>query len=472
MRIPLLLMMLIAVGFVSCDKSGEGNKKEEHKRVLPGKVETYEYARGVSWSRQYDVTISGETQRVIPTGEPEICIFGCTDTVEVKISAVAEAISTVTVRPQHKEPEYSVDGNTVTLYMAPYDRYDIEINGNEATPLFLFANPVDENKPDKNDPNVVFYAAGDTYDVGNLNLKSGQTLYIEGGAIVNGSVRADNASDITIAGGGILDGRTQSGNKVRLTECSNVTLKNITVLGKNNWTTYLIQCQHIDSDGYKVVATFSDKTDGSGNENDSFDLMGCSHATVRRGFCYCHDDTYCIKTQKWLVGGVSTDITFEDCVSWNKDCGNGFVVGYETNMDVSDVTFKNCSSIHSAGASNPLRRGALSVHNGAGGTISGVRFENIHVEDPKEFGIYIEIIKSNYDIGNGIVWTPGHVRDVTFKNIYFDKRPSAKNVISGYDESHRIENMTVEGLYIAGREVTSISDGNFATYRNADVTFK
>lgn len=455
----------------SCDKA-EGVPGPA-ERTFQGVVETYIYSRDVPWSRQYDVTVNGETQRVIATAEPEICIFGCTDTVEVRITALADRIETVTVRPKGKNPIYRTDGNSIILHMAPYDRYDIEINGNEETPLFLFANPVDTAKPDRNDPNVVFFASGEVYDTGALTLKSGQTLYIEGGAIVNGMVSASGADNISIAGGGILDGRRQNGKKVRLTECRNVTLKDLTVLGATDWTTYIVKCDGIVADGYKAIATFSAKPDNSGNENDTFDLMACNHATIRRCFCYCHDDAYCIKTQKWLVSGTSTDITFQDCIAWNKDCGNSFVVGYEVNQDVSAVLFKDCHAIHSAGAAKPLRRAAVSIHNGAGGTLSDIRFENIHIEDPKESGIYIEIIKSGYDIGNGVEWTPGHIRNVTLKDIHMGKIPPYGNVLSGYDDGeHKIEGLVIDGVHVASKRVRSLSECGPYTCKNTDITHK
>ena len=59
--------------------------------------------------------------------------------------------------------------------------------------------------PDKNDPKVRVYEAGRIHDAGEILLGDGETLYLEGGAVVRGEVRARNARNVAVRGAGILD---------------------------------------------------------------------------------------------------------------------------------------------------------------------------------------------------------------------------------------------------------------------------
>jgi hypothetical protein len=64
-----------------------------------------------------------------------------------------------------------------------------------------------------------------------LKIKSGQTLYLAGGAFVQGAIQAENASNIRIAGRGIFDGSLmEHDTKKDRTNCSGFTR-----CGKPKW---------------------------------------------------------------------------------------------------------------------------------------------------------------------------------------------------------------------------------------------
>ena len=436
-------------------------------RAAGAKLDTYVYADEIIPSLLYDVKVNGQRQFVYPTPEPHICTFGCDSEVEVEIASQSFNIKSAVVRPVNKNYPWSLNNGTIKLRLKPYDKAVVELNGSEEHPLFIFANPIENEKPHKDDPTVKYFEAGKVYTTGLINLESGQTLYIEGGAVVNGCLDLREKDGVTVDGCGILNCHPSDSRGIFALRCKNLSLRNIIEVNVNKWTTFFAECEGLRSDNYKAVASISEH----GAENDAFDILGCHDVEIRRGFSYCHDDAFCIKCRKWNYGGPSSDILIEDCIAWNCKRGNSFEFGYELQEDAARITFRNIWAIHSAGNDNVYRRGAIGLHNGAAGSISDVLYENVWLEDPKEYGIHMIIMDSGYNIGNGVEWSPGKISNVTLRNIHIDKRPPEGNFIQGYDSGeHMIKGVRFEGLWIEGKRILSAKDGDF-DIKNAEVIF-
>ncbi len=463
------IIVLAGLMLLSCGNKEKGSAQPPEPEQL-GTVETYRYAPEVIPSTRFSVKVNDEVQMVQETAEPDFCLFGAEGKVKVEVRSYVTKIKTAVVRPLYKNAEFSVADDRVILYMEPGDRYVLEINGDEATPLFLFANVLEQKPADRS--GYMYFEAGKVYDKGLISLDSNQKIYIEGGAIVKGNVNCVGRENVGIEGCGILDDGDSDERAVTFHKCTGVTLGSVLVRNRNYWTTLVVESQNVRAEGYKVIATFSDKDDGSGNENDGFDIMGCSDVRVKGCFAYCHDDAFCIKSQKWTFSAESCDIVIEDCIAWNRDCGNSFELGYELGRDVHDITFRNNCAVHSAGSAKEFRRGAIGLQNGAGGKVSDILYENMWLEDPKEFGIYMTIIKSSYNIGNGVEWTPGSIENVTFRGVHLGAMPPKGNFAAGYDTQHVIKGIVFEDLTIAGKKVSTAAEAGFKTYKNVEATFK
>jgi len=113
----------------------------------------------------------------------------------------------VDVRPHSSaiEPTWGSDG-TIELRISKPCKLSIELNGRITMPLYIFANPPETDKPLKTDKNVIFLDGGKVHNIDLLNITSNQMVYIEGGAVVRGAVRAVHARNIKIRGRGIMDG--------------------------------------------------------------------------------------------------------------------------------------------------------------------------------------------------------------------------------------------------------------------------
>ncbi|MBR3853719.1 MAG: hypothetical protein IKM41_04130, partial [Tidjanibacter sp.] len=218
-------------------------------------VKTYEYNPRIIPSIMYSVTANGENCFVYPCSEPHVATFSADGLVEVVVNYNYATIHDVMVRPQAKNYEWRLENDKIYLYLRPYDQVSVEINGDLENPLFVFVNPMEENKPDPEDPNVLYFAEGTATDIGTLILKDNQTFYAEGGAVVYGCTHAKNATNVTFAGCGIVDSReTGSTWGTRIEFCQNVKVENLLQFNHAGWSCAIIQCDNAHLYNYKIVA--------------------------------------------------------------------------------------------------------------------------------------------------------------------------------------------------------------------------
>ena len=434
----------------------------------PADVETYKYSQSIVSSKKYLVMVNGVRQTVYPTTEGQICSFGCDKEVQVTVINI-QGFDEAVLRPLSKNYAFEkLDFQTIVFKAKPYDRIIAEFDSSEDKQLFLFVNPRSETagKPSKDDPNVMYYEAGKDYDVKHIQVQSGKTLYLEGGVVLNAKVYMKDAENCKVKGFGIINGWDNGVevNGVRVQNCNNVEISGVTILNNNGRVCFNAQSKNILIDNVKAIGQVY------GDQTDAIDLYSCQDVVVKRCFAYGNDDTYCIKSWKWNYKGEAKNIHFEDCVARNFR-GNSFEIGYEIGCGVSNVTYKDIYSIHSSGGSaNPLRRGAVTIHDAAAGHIHDIYYENVYIEDPLEFGIDIRIAKAGYELGTGEEYGPGIIENVKMKNVHILKQAPLGNTLMGYDKDHMLS-IEFEDLYIAGKKITSAKDGGFSV-THTNVVFK
>ncbi len=477
------LFIPIAALLTACDGNGGStsvappDSETDIFGTLPeAETELYTYSNQIVPSLFFSVEVNGEEALVIPTAEHHVCTFGAAGPVAVKIRSYKERINEAAILPKSREYKYMVENDEVTVILSPGDRVVVELNGKEDCDLFIFVNPIEKDKPSETEKGVRYFKAGTVTDINTLTINSGETLYIEGGAVVKGCLRSGSGSstttDVSVRGCGILDSRGVDGRGIQFRGMENLLIEDITLLNDINWSTFISESRNVTIDNYKVVAVYNPKND-NGLENDALDILGCQDVLIKGCFGYAHDDVFCIKAHKWDYKGVTKNVVFDDCIAWNHTAGNSFVIGAETNEPISSVTYRNSVSIRSQGRETALYRGGLSVHHCAGGHISDILFENIVLEDCREFGIHLDIRKTSYEIGSGVTWTPGTCDGITLKNINILKKPPHGNVIMGYDSGeHKMKNIRFSGVVQEGTEITAENISRYIKLTNADINFE
>ncbi len=301
------------------------------------------------------------------------CTFGVFDidegfTAEVRITVdkpfVHAALypDAVTLRRDGNTLVYTIDHpvNALSLVL------DHDFQGET---LHLFSNAIDHHAPTESSASLLYVPPG-YYNLsafgarkpdipcaenGTLPLSSGQTLYLAGGAVIDGTVSISDAEHVCIRGSGILmkseDCAVQTpkaqGICLLTAHAEHISIENIVCHAHrwHNWTVHLWHSSDISVSGIKIFSPVYASTDG-------IDISNSSHITVKNTFIRACDDSIAIKglagaDQKPCDCPPIEDILFEHCVLWN-DCNNCMGIGAETRAKYfKNITFHDIDVIYS-----------------------------------------------------------------------------------------------------------------------------
>lgn len=478
-------------GFGTAGEFASNTLGRDIEKPVPGSrpdtlgFEVYRYPDGLELSDRYSVSVEGFDATVFPTtypsqgdytvpldkqstesDDPNYCVFSSDREVTVKVRFLKNAPSSVQIRPLYKKYNYSLSGDELTVKLNTYDRVSIETDGDLLHPLFIFVNPCewDEYLEAIKDPNAHVLEEGQIY-TSSLNLAGCSKLFIRGGAVVRNCFNHQYAiSGAQISGCGIIDARAFVSPCLMLAYADGVTVSNLTLINKRNWTARFVGCNNCTIDNIKVVAAcpFNDNWD----ENDAFHLQACQNCTLNRCFGYSWDDAFVVNSSRTgSDADYSRDtygIHFYDCVAWNVRPGNSFEIGWTNINDVHDVDYKWCCAIHSGTKNNGNHRAAFSIQNAHKGSVYNILYENCYGEDLQECGITATILKGK---DYGTTWQAGKVYGITYRNVSIANAPKWGFDIQGYDSSHKVSTLTFENITVAGNKVTSLTDTGVASSR-------
>jgi len=367
-------------------------------------------------------------------------------------------------------------GDEVSFEISEPGQYILEINGLHK-PLHILANPIETDKPnpsasniDLRQPDEKLNFAGnysgkpttvadekDTLYFGPgihmpylIKLKSNQTLYIDGGAIVYGTVVVDGQKNVKIHGRGVLCGerfdRQHHGTKLVhgmiISNSTNVTIEGIIIRDSVVYNLATVAGSNINIDNVKV---FSWR-----RNSDGIDVHNSQNVTIRNCFVRAFDDCITIKGQH-SFGGYSTNdeptehILVEKNTIWC-DWGRGIEFGAETSAPrMQDITCRNCDIVHFALT-------AIDIQPCGSAPVKDILFEDIRAYDPIDSLIYprlIEIFIRN------MLWMEGEplgsVRNITYRNISYNGLVICPCRFIGQSNEHDIKNIHLENVTLNGR---------------------
>lgn len=443
---------------------------------LIGQTVVYPAPAGATASTQYTVKVNNISsfvfQSTFVTGSGvsrgAFTSFSTSVTVPVTVTTNVD-ISSVSIRPLQLKIAYTKTAARTISFNVPSDcNLSVEINGNVATPLYIFSNPLEVNVPNASDPNVKYYAAGQIYTE-NITPKAGQTIYIAGGAILRGNITCTGVGNFTVRGRGIVDSSVNSTNSrtVRIVGGNNINFEGLVFHSVQGWNTVFGTCSGVTVDNIKVIST----PDG---ESDAMDIVGCQNVTINGGFFRSEDDCICVKSTKagYNLGvGNPQNINVNGAVVFNGHRGNALEIGYELNgiqdvdgeSTVRDIRYSDIDIIHKGTAldGSTNRRSAMSIHNNENARVANINYENIRIEDCEENYVYLSVIKTTGAIDQTY---RGNIDSVYFKNIQITggdlTLPSA---IYGFDATHQVQNVTFDNFRVGGNLITSASQLKLAT---------
>src|SRR5258706_3814239 len=163
-------------------------------------------AAEISRSTHYNLTANDTDIFVYEAPTAAYAMFDMRSSVTVRIKANRD-LKWVDIRPKSLQIKPTWDSDsTITFRLDKPAKLSVELNGQLTMPLYIFACATEKDKPSREDKNVLFFEAGKVHTIGLLTINSDQTVYIEGGAVVRGAIRAVNARHVKIRGRGVLDG--------------------------------------------------------------------------------------------------------------------------------------------------------------------------------------------------------------------------------------------------------------------------
>jgi len=306
----------------------------------------------------------------------------------------------------------------------------VEIDGT-ARPLFLFLNPPETGRPDKDDPRVHVFAPAQSDDevltqrdidsalashdvlffpkgVHNIEYfavrRDNQTYYLEEGAVLrlrsgrtesefrHHTVRSGirlQGSRIRILGRGIIDGKvdtdafskplTCGGFVLTLEDCANVRVEGLIFTHSLGFCLVGLHSRDLVFRGVKMAGS-QDMT-----SNDGILIDGCHNALVEQCFANNHDDSLEVKTHHYAKSSTE-QVVFQDCVVWSRG-GMPLAAAWENWYDIKNITWRRISVIHHENYGN----GALCVYVGNRGRVDGLLFEDIDVEGTPFGGIAVNV---------------------------------------------------------------------------------
>ena len=487
--------------------------------AVPTEAQVVSYqAPGITASRDFQIWVNG--QRVF-TGQAgsqrqgyySFSTFDFSGSATIKIKSLM-AIKWLDLLPSSLNIDhFMVDEYTFEFTLEEPADVTVLLNNDRNNALHLLTNKPEINQPVPGEEGVLFYKAGETYDVGVLDLKDDQTLYIEGGARLKGMIRVRDAKNVRILGRGMIDGtdnKSQGNGRFKdepwrliyMENASQVKVAGITLYNSLKWTIHTYDCSDLEFDHINIV--------NSDYGSDGIDISGCQRVKITNSFLRTNDDCVVLKSLSFAENSYYPnprrqnpdveEILVEGCTLWNMPYGNCFEIGFELRCSkVKNVIYRDCDVIMQQG------RGAVfSIHNSDNAVVENILYDNIRVENAdqgnanKLFDLAILFSVWSYDRfekaelnrkyryndtwdnllpvlpGRAVFHSShrGHIRNIRFHNIQVLDGKFPFSVINGFDEDHLVENVTFEDITVKGKRIASAEELKLVTRFAKDIQIR
>jgi len=368
-----------------------------------------------------------------------MCYFDFSGEVEVSVTYNKGSIQTSRVRPLSYGIIPQIVGNTLTFKLNQPRNLSVEVNGDIFHNLQLFANPIDRFKPNLKDKNLIYFGPGiHRLKERKLQVPSGKTVYIAGGAVLMGQVLIDSVHDVKVMGRGMIDPSVKMGIRIAYS-------KNVLVEGL-----FCTQCLTGGSDSVVIRNVKSISYYGWG---DGMNVMASNNVLFDGVFCRNSDDcTTVYGTRGGFVGGCR-NITMQNSTLW-ADIAHPILVGTHGNTKnpevLENLNYINIDILDHKEAQIDYQ-GCMSLNAGDNNLIRNVRFENIRVEDFRQG----QLLNMRVFYNAKYCTSPGRgIENVLFKNVVYNGKNAEQSIIAGYDDNRKIKNVVFENLIINGKLIT------------------
>jgi hypothetical protein len=384
--------------------------------------------------------------------------FDFSGSVELRVKSNKGRMSNAIIRPLAKGIRPTIKDDTLSFFLSRPSKLSVEIDGDRFHNLHVFANPLETEIPGPDDPDVMYFGPG--VHVGPLtnadgkkyfNIPSNKTVYLAGGAVLQGKFLCQNVQNVRFIGRGIID-NAQHG--FQIDHSTNVEINGITVINHVHYGVWGGQTNKLTIRNFK---SFSSK-----QWSDGIDVMSCSDVTIDDVFVRSSDDSIAIYGHRWGYYGDAKNYSVTNAILW-ADVAHPINIGLHGNTAnageyIENLRFSNID-ILDHDERLPYYQGCMAFSVGDHNLVRDVVFENIRIEE----------ISDGKLLNMAVLFTPTWhtgpgrgIENVTFRNIFCDYSgdPPNTSVIEGYDDDRMIKDVVFENIVINGKRIQSFEEGD------------
>ncbi|MEU9956367.1 putative Ig domain-containing protein [Streptomyces sp. NPDC050982] len=365
-----------------------------------------------------------------------------TGTVEVEITSAKGAIGSARFRPLSYAVEYEVSGDTVRFSLSEPRNLSVEIDGDLYDNLQLHANPVEQQRPDADDPDVIYFGPGIHAVPDNvLRVPSGKTVYLAGGAVLKARVDFTDVENARLIGRGILYD-ADGGTTVAFSR--NIEIDGILVLDpRTGYSCAIGQSQQVT---VRNLHSYS-----CGQWGDGIDVFSSEDVLIEGVFMRNSDDCVAVYAHRWDYYGDCRNITVRDSTLW-ADVAHPVNIGTHGNPEkpevIENIVLSNIDVLQHR-EPQVLYQGCFALNPGDGNLIRNVRIQDVRVEDftcGQLVNMRVMANRYNASPGRGI-------EDVYVRNLTYDGTHADTAILTGYDADRPVKNVTFQNLTVNGTVV-------------------
>ncbi|EOO01314.1 putative tat pathway signal sequence domain protein [Phaeoacremonium minimum UCRPA7] len=433
--------------------------KFEGKRANNSTLKTYDIPQGVARSTLYDVKVRtpGGIWRNIECYKPQVvdtniftgatakkdssmAYFDFSGPVEVSATYNNGSVKTAQLRPKSLGINPEICGANMTFVLHEPKNLVLQVNDDIFGVLNLFTNSIEGDEPTADEPDLTYYGPGLHTLTSPLNITSGHTTYLAGGAVM--SVPGINFYEVdgaTLRGRGVL--MTSASTAISITRSQDVTIDGI--IGIN----VLPRSYQSNDVTIRNFRAFSSVTWG-----DGIDVFCSKNIFIDNVFLRTSDDSIAIYNHRDEWYGDNSNITLQNSILW-ADVAHPINMGTHGNTEnpeTTDGVFIRNIDILDQHEKQMDYQGCIAINPGDSNLIQNVVVNDVRVEDIR-LGqlINLRVIfneKYNTSPGRGI-------RNVSISNLSYDGTHAGTSIMHGYDSDRAVEgvtfyNLTVNGLAI------------------------
>lgn len=391
-------------------------------------------------------------------GMVSFCSFSTDAVAKIRIYSLNSKVSSFNITPRSLRSRALLNGQVLNIALKPLEKAWITLNGNEGSPLFLFCDPPKPSVPS----GCIYFGPGIHLLKQPCHPANRQTIYMDRGAWVVGSIDLRARSHVRVMGPGVLSGEEKLADSIYrerdrprysmiIGDQNQNSLDNrvegITIVDS---PTYNFVCGPDHISNVKLISPWHWSTDG-------FQMIprGNGTAMIENCFAFVGDDVFFprenfrgnIEIRDCLVASCNNSV-FQLCY-WGDSLHHNYQAW------IHNITVR--SFIKGQGA---VFRASLDRADHLDTGFKNMLFENILIENGLQVPLF-QIENRPYYFGRKTYASCGNSSNIVFRNITVEGNAPVRSTLLGLNSrnghhDYLFEKVTINGL--------KIDQNNFGSY--------